>query len=92
MGLVDSELCDNCTLKDTISHRFWQCTNIRSFWAHFEDWWNVLFPTEIIQMSEETVLFGFYLHQNRYTVNNCILQAKYFIHILPYSFAMGNTL
>ena len=31
-------------------------------------------------MSEETVLFGFYLHQNRYTLNNCILQAKYFIH------------
>ena len=80
MQLVDSELCDACLEKDTILHRFWECPNIRLFWNNFEEWWNSLYPSNRNLLSAKIIILGCYSTHCKYAFNNCILQAKHFIH------------
>ena len=80
MQLVDSESCDNCLEKDTIIHRFWECRDIKLFWNEMEEWWNTLYPNNTISLSAKIIILGFYWTKCKYSLNNCILQARYFIH------------
>ena len=80
MQLIESESCDTCFEKDTIIHRFLECPTITLFWENFEQWWNSLYPNNSVLLSAETILFGIYSTKSQYALNNCILQAKYFIH------------
>ena len=80
MGLVDSELCNLCAAKDTIIHRYWECRYVNTFWSYFEDWYNKYSPRETISLSLKDVIFGFFHKQSCYTLNNCLLTAKYYIH------------
>ena len=77
MGLVDTDNCDYCTGLDSIVHRFVTCPVISKFWNEFSDWWR-LFSSDIT-LDAKNIILGFYTHKC-YTLNNCVLLAKYFIH------------
>jgi len=85
MNLVDSELCNYCNVTESILHRFYECSTTTIFWENFEHWWNNLNITEIA-MSCNLVMLGAY-YANCYALNNCLLQAKFFIHKCK----LGNT-
>ena len=80
MGLVDSELSNFCSDKDKILHRYWECRFVNVFWSYFQDWYNKYNPQEKISLSSKDVIFGFFHKQSNYTMNNCLLAAKYYIH------------
>ena len=81
MGLVNSEVCDYCLATDSIIHRFVECDQVKIFWINFQDWWNTIHTTSIITLSSSDIIFGLYKRKKLYALNNCILQAKYFIHV-----------
>ena len=80
MRLTDSECCNLCSFKDTILHRFWECSYVSVFWAYYQDWYNKYNSQDMIALSAKDVLFGFFKEQSKYTKNCCLLLAKYYIH------------
>ena len=78
MGLVDTDICDYCTGVDSIVHRFVTCSVIKRFWDEFSDWWRS-YDSTFINLQAKNIILGFYTNSN-YTLNNCLLLAKYFIH------------
>ena len=78
MGINDSPGCLNCNLEESIKHKFFECVYIQLFWKAFIEWWNVL-DIQRIDLEYKDVILGLY-EIDLYSVNNCILTAKYYIH------------
>ena len=79
MGLAESPTCDFCPERDTLLHRFVECRCIKMFWISFARWWTLATGDNLI-VSAKDILLGYY-DGLKYPLNNCILTAKYFIHI-----------
>jgi hypothetical protein len=87
---VDSPICDYCTESDSIIHRFVGCQQMRVFWSDFVRWWEAA-TSLILNLTSEIILLGNY-KSTSYSLNSCILLAKYFIHLqkcklLPVNFS-----
>ena len=48
----------------------------------FQNWWNNCNVNDRnkIALSPVKIIFGYYESPSKYTINNCLLQAKYYIH------------
>ena len=73
--------CTYCNAEDTLEHYFYSCTEARSFWNVFQDWW---YDVSTVKMSLNVfhIVFGV-LNPNDDilfdTFNFCILYAKRYI-------------
>ena len=80
--LVSSSLCDFCQMEiETVSHMFWECMYVQTFWMKLKDCLNENQIT--VNITFKTTTFGI---QERFTNENklknvMILLAKYFIFI-----------
>ena len=72
--------CPNCQELDTIEHKFFECRETLVFWNNFKVWWDSQ-DGELVTMvlDLKSVIFGIY-NRDCYTINNCILLAKFYIH------------
>ncbi len=73
------EDCIHCQGIDHLSHYFYNCASIRSFWDSFTSWW-LINMEEHLELVETDILFGFF-GASRWTkaLNFCMLHAKSFI-------------
>ena len=78
MDLVNDDTCDYCSEQDTLIHRFISCPVCKSFWTQFISMWNQCIQTPL-HLSDRDKILGIYV-ESSYTINNCILLAKQFIH------------
>ena len=80
--LVSSSLCEFCQIEiETVSHVFWECMYVQTFWMQLKDCLNA--NGIEINITFKTTTFGIlerYANENRLN-NFMILQAKYFIFI-----------
>ena len=75
MGLTDSHKCTRCHEgNDTISHKFWSCPDVFSFW---KDVWNFIITTrmypDLPPVTERIIILGY---QDSLVVNHIILVGK----------------
>ena len=78
--LVSSSLCDFCQMEiETVSHMFWECMYVQTFWMKLKDCLNENQIT--VNITFKTTTFGIqesFTNENKLK-NVMILLAKYFI-------------
>ena len=82
IGIKNSDECEYCGKKDSITHFFMECKNVCDFWTFLFNWWCGILNTEL-DMIEEEMIFG--VIDNREPMhfkilNYCILMGKYYIY------------
>ena len=82
MKLSGSTLCEFCNMEiETLSHLFWECIYVQSFWTSLEQF---LSQTLNIDITLKTITFGVCHQTNNKNLdakNFIIFQAKYFIFL-----------
>lgn len=59
MGLSDSDSCTFCHISiETISHLFWECHHIDSFWRSLKQWINTNFRDVFMNWSKSDTILG----------------------------------
>ena len=75
-----SKMCKQCNIKNDIIHTFVTCSNVEIFWTEFETWYQTVDMTNMFDIRDAcNVIFGI-LAKHSFTLNFCILHAKWFIH------------
>ena len=75
-----SKICNQCKTKNDIIHTFVTCSNVEMFWIEFETWYRTIDINNTFDIHDIcNVIFGI-LSKNSFTLNFCILHAKWFIH------------
>ena len=73
-------ICIKCKREANITHNFFFCDEIKTFWHRFEQWYSENFNSEYIILSIEDVIFGKYNGCDNDCLNHAILYAKFYIH------------
>lgn len=84
--LVDSSLCDFCTMQvETLRHIFWECPHIQHFWSHLD----MFFASQNfnVTLNYQNISFGY-----KYISNDQIMSIVNFIIILAKFFIFKNKL
>ena len=81
--LSDVDTCFMCNNIETLEHKYFECTEISSFWKHFADWWCIVFGERLL-LTKDCVIFGF-LDTDKVKENFCILLGKYYINVVKYT-------
>jgi hypothetical protein len=81
-NVVDSELCTDCLLPDTLQHYFFECQQSHMFWINLSNWCNntmyVYVPLNVFD-----ILFGIITGNDDniiFSLNYCILIGKWYIY------------
>ncbi len=81
-NVVDSELCSDCALPETLEHYFFECHQSYTFWNNLSTWLNNTMSINI-PLTKFDVLFGI-AQGNRdnfiFSLNYCIIIAKWYIY------------
>ena len=82
MKKVDSPTCPSCPSElHTIRHLFIECTQAKSFWVDFQDWYNV-HSRKRVHLSKLDVLYGILDSPCECLVlNYLIILGKYFLYV-----------
>ena len=77
----EDKKCVTCNCDDTLEHYFYECLNVKQFWASLLRWWNNKSQCNF-KLGCLDILFGIMNENNENVVsvlNYCILYAKSFI-------------
>jgi exonuclease III len=75
-----SPTCEICGQKANIIHNFFSCTQVQTFWKHFQDWIKDTCNDGPYCFTLSDILFGKYMQAKHDFLNHALLYAKYFIH------------
>lgn len=77
IGIKDSDLCSFCSLsKESVSHLFYNCPIVKTFWTSVEDWLSTSLSCRIV-LDKQTVFLN---NSDQHVINHIILMSKYYIY------------
>lgn len=79
--IVDNDLCEECSVVDSLEHYFFLCTSSSRFWKSFQRWFSTVTGVNI-NLDALTIIFGTMNMNNDNTLflmDYCILIGKWFI-------------
>ena len=81
MNVKSSPKCEQCDAPcETISHMFYECPAVKSFWEKVIDWWNRK-RSENINPNPREVLYGYKPESNSFhAFNHSLLIARYYVY------------
>lgn len=81
IGIRDSPTCSYCPEIDTVTHFFYRCVKVRTFWEALDDWCVQYLSLSISHLSEIEILLGLTKKEpGQKMVNWLLICAKFFIH------------
>ena len=82
INVKSSPKCEQCDAPcETISHIFYECPAVKSFWEKVIDWWNRK-RSENINPNPTEVLYGYKPESNSFhTFNHYLLIARYYLYL-----------
>ena len=83
MNVKSSPKCEQCDAPcETISHIFYECPAVKSFWEKVIDWWNRK-RSENINPNPTEVLYGYKPESNSFhAFNHYLLIARYYVYLV----------
>ena len=84
--IIDSDLCAECAIPDTLEHHFFECHVCYTFWQTFQDWFRNVTGV-FLKLDVLNVLLGINNTSNDntlYLMDYCIIIAKFYIYKQKY--------
>jgi hypothetical protein len=79
MGRAETNKCNTCKMKETITHLYWECEETQALWKGLE---NLIYKDHEIELTKSSCLLGIYREKPKHEdlIRTLNLVCKYYIH------------